>query len=73
MEDHFETARQGREVTRKKHHSIRAEEAYVEWIKRFIIFHGKCFPKDLKEHEISQSISDHTLARKYPRAAKGWG
>ncbi len=48
---------QVREVLRKKHYSIRTEEAYVEWIKRFILFHGKRHPKDMKEHEISQFIS----------------
>jgi hypothetical protein len=26
---------------RLKHYAIRTEEAYVAWIKRFILFHGK--------------------------------
>ena len=29
------------QVIRKKHYSIRIEETYVEWTRRFIIFHGK--------------------------------
>ncbi len=45
------------DVIRKKHYSIRTEEAYVQWIKRFIYYHGKRHPKDMRETEISQYIS----------------
>lgn len=44
------------EVLRKKHCSIRTEEACVEWIKRSVLFHGKRHPKDMKENEISNSF-----------------
>ena len=47
---------QVRNVIRKKHYSIRTEQAYVEWIKRFVSFH-KRHPKYLAEKEISQFIS----------------
>jgi len=36
---------QVRERLRVKHYSIRTEQAYVDWIKRFIWFHGKRHPK----------------------------
>lgn len=29
---------------RLKHYSFRTEEAYSDWIKRFIQHHGKCHP-----------------------------
>lgn len=29
------------------HYSIRIEEAYVHWIERYILFHGKCHPHDM--------------------------
>lgn len=45
------------DVIRKKHYSIRTEQAYVDWIKRFIFFHGKRHPKGMGEKEISQYIS----------------
>ena len=45
------------DVIRKKHYSIRTEEAYITWIKRYILFHGKRHPKDMGEKEISQFIS----------------
>jgi hypothetical protein len=32
---------QVREVMRFHHYSLRTEEAYWQWIKRFIFFHGK--------------------------------
>jgi hypothetical protein len=34
-------------VIRKKHYSIRTEEAYVQWIKRPIYYHEKRHPKDM--------------------------
>lgn len=48
---------QVRDVIRRKHYSIRTEESYVDWIKRFIIFHGKRHPKDMGEEEIRQYLS----------------
>ena len=35
---------QVREAIRRKHYSIRTEQAYCDWIKRFIIYHGKRHP-----------------------------
>jgi len=39
------------DVIRKKHYSIRTEQAYIEWIKRFASFHQR-YPKYLTEKEI---------------------
>jgi len=36
---------------------VRTEEAYVSWIKRFILFHGKRHPLDMGEPEIAQFLS----------------
>ena len=36
---------QVRERLRVKHYSIRTEQVYTSWIKRFILFHGKRHPK----------------------------
>jgi len=47
---------QVRDVVRKKHYSIRTEQAYVQWIRRFILFHNKRHPKDVGEIEIPQCI-----------------
>jgi integron integrase len=42
---------------RTKHYSIRTEEAYVGWIRRFILFHGKRHPKEMGESEINVFLS----------------
>jgi integron integrase len=36
-----------RERIRVRHYSIRTEQAYCDWIKRFVIFHGKRHPSEL--------------------------
>jgi len=54
---------QVRDVIRKRHYSIRTEQAYVDWIRRFILFHGKRHPKDMGEAEISQYISHLATAQ----------
>ena len=55
---------QVRLVIRKKHYSIRTEQAYVEWIRRFILYNGKKHPKDMGEKEISQFISHLATEKK---------
>jgi integrase len=42
---------------RARHYSIRTEEAYVAWIRRFILFHGKRHPKEMGEPEINAFLS----------------
>ena len=32
---------------RVRHYSIRIQSAYVDWARRFILFHGKRYPKDM--------------------------
>ena len=44
-------------LLRAKHYSIRTEEAYVDWIRRFILFHGKRHPDEMAEKEISDFLS----------------
>jgi integron integrase len=41
-----------REAVRVRHYSIRTEEAYVQWVKRFILFHGKRHPAQMGEAEV---------------------
>ena len=46
-----------REAIRLRHLSIRTEEAYVQWIKRFILFHGKRHPAEMGEPEVAAFLS----------------
>jgi hypothetical protein len=36
-----------RDTIRLKHYSIRTEEAYVSWIKRYILFHDVHHPDEM--------------------------
>src|SRR5712692_7816804 len=49
---------QVREVLRMKHYSLRTEQAYVDWIKRYIFFHNKRHPADMSEAEIRAFVSN---------------
>ncbi len=40
-----------REVLRLHHYSLRTEEAYTAWIRRFILFQGKRHPAEMAEPE----------------------
>ena len=42
-----------RAAVRTRHYSIRTEDAYVGWIRRFILFHGKRHPDEMGEAENS--------------------
>ncbi len=46
-----------RTAIRTRHYSLRTEDAYVGWIKRFIFFHNKRHPADMGEPEINRFLS----------------
>ena len=48
---------QVRTVARVKHYSRKTEDAYVNWIKRFIWFHHKRHPNEMAENEIRQFLA----------------
>jgi integron integrase len=48
---------QVRAAIRTRHYSIRTEEAYIYWIKRYILFHKKRHPKEMGQQEISQFLN----------------
>ena len=52
-----------RDKIRLKHYSIRTEHVYVDWIKRFIWFHGKRHPVDLGPNEVEAFLTDLAVAR----------
>ena len=55
---------QVRDAIRVKHYSMRTEEAYVNWIKRFIFFHEKRHPLPMGEHEVSKFLFYLTIKGK---------
>jgi integron integrase len=52
---------QVRDVIRRKHYSIRTEQTYTDWIRRFILFHGKRHPSEMAETEVTSFLT--SLAR----------
>ncbi len=55
---------QVREAIRTRHYSPRTEEAYVGWIKRFILFHGKRHPAEMGKPEIEQFLTALAVTRR---------
>ena len=55
---------QVRDIIRLKHYSIRTEQAYLQWIRRFILFHGKRHPRDLGGDHVTAFLSDLAVRRR---------
>jgi integron integrase len=53
-----------RRVLRFKHYSLRTEEAYVDWIRRFIVFHGKRHPREMGVGEVRAFLTHLATERK---------
>ncbi len=51
------------DVIRVKHYSIRTEEAYTAWIKRYILFHGGRHPLEMGIPEIESFLTHLTVNR----------
>ncbi len=54
---------QVRIICRRKHYSLRTEEAYVRWIREYIVFHGKRHPKELGEPHATEFLSHLAVKR----------
>jgi integron integrase len=48
---------------RLKHYSIRTEQAYVDWIRRFILFHGKRHPSELGAADVEAFLTHLAVER----------
>ena len=48
---------------RTRHYSIRTEEAYIDWVRRFILFHGKRHPGDMGAAEVEAFLSHLAVER----------
>ncbi len=46
-----------RNILRTRHYSIRTEKCYLDWTKRFILFHGKRHPKDMGHKEVGEFLT----------------
>ncbi len=67
---------QVRAEIRARHYSRRTEDAYVHWIRRFIVFHGRRHPRELGAPEISAfltwlAVEQHVAASTQNQALSG--
>jgi integron integrase len=46
-----------RRVLRLKHYSLRTEEVYLGWIRRFVLAHGRRHPRELGADEVERFLS----------------
>ena len=46
-----------RDLIRTKHLSIRTEKTYVQWAKRFILYHNKTHPARMGAEQINQYLT----------------
>jgi len=62
-----------REQIRYLHYSLRTEEAYVYWVKKFIRFHQMRHPRDMGQREVESFLTMMAVERKVclpPRTAR---
>ena len=52
-----------RERLRASRYSLRTEDAYVDWVRRFILFHDKRHPRDLGAVEVQAFLSHLAVVR----------
>lgn len=54
---------QVRNAIRLRHYSIRTEQSYLDWIKRFILFHHKKHPREMGAPEVEQFLTHLAVDR----------
>ena len=62
-----------RQIMRTQHYAIRTEYSYIDWIKRFILFHGKRHPKEMGEAEVAAFLTHLSVNRKCRTGNSGPG
>jgi integron integrase len=60
-----------RQIMRVQHYAIRTEQSYVEWIKRYILFHGKRHPAEMGECEVAAFLAHLSVNRNVAPATQG--
>ena len=52
------------DALKRLHYSPRTSEAYLAWIRRYIVFHGLRHPKELKQADIEGFLTHLAVQRK---------
>lgn len=53
-----------RDAIRARHYSLRTEEAYIGWIRRFVVFHNKRHPQEMGAPEINAFLTHLAVSQK---------
>lgn len=59
-----------RAAIRVRHYSLRTEQAYLHWVRRFIVFHGRRDPERLGETEVAAFLSRLAVRREVAPATQ---
>lgn len=60
-----------RECIRARHYSIRTENSYVDWARRFILFHGNQHPKKMGVSEVEAFLTHLAVERNVAASTQG--
>lgn len=60
-----------RHLMRLQNYAIRTEQAYVDWIRRFILFHDKRHPIEMGEQEVAAFLTHLAVRRNVAPATQG--
>lgn len=52
-----------REALRVRHYSYRTEQTYLQWMRRYILFHGKRHPREMGAAEVMAFLTDLAVQR----------
>lgn len=53
-----------RDALRRRHYSYRTEKAYLQWARRFILFHDKRHPQEMGEPEVAAFLTHLAVNRR---------
>jgi integron integrase len=46
-----------RDALRRRHYSYRTEQSYVDWVRRFVLFHGRRHPREMGADEVTAFLT----------------
>jgi integrase len=55
---------------RTRHPALRTEHAYLHWLRRYLVFHGRRHPRDLGAPEVEQFLTHLAVHRKVSAATQ---
>ena len=59
-----------RDTIRLEHHAYSTEQAYVQWIKRFILFRDKRHPEEMGRTEVEAFLTHLAVEQRVPASTR---